>query len=397
MPHFRNAFPAMFLWLLLVFFTACKDSKNERAATANPASSFQAVLDEIVTANKDIPGLMLHVEAPTLGLSWNGAAGVSDVATQAPLNTNQPFRVASVTKTFVATTILKLKEAGKLTLDDPISKYISTEHRDILKGGGYDPDKIKIRHLLSHTSGLFDYAVGSRSYVTAVRENPQHRWTRTEQLQGAMKWGKPYGAPGEKYHYSDTGYILLGETIEKLSGKPLAEAMREIVDYKALDLNMTWLESLEAAPTGSLDRVHQYLDETDTYNWDPSVDLYGGGGLVSTTSDMARFFYQLFHNKVYASAATLDTMKAKVPLLPKPEAEAAKASSKHETDYRFGLEVIKIFGMDIYLHTGFWGTQVAYIPKLDAAIALNYIKGDNLFVLKRIVLMLKDMKAEAAS
>lgn len=280
-------------------------------------------------------------------------------------------------------------EEGKLKLDDPISNYISAEHLNILKSGGYNPDQIKIRHLLSHTSGLFDYAVGSKSYVTEVKKNPAHRWTRTEQLEGAMKWGKAYGAPGEKYHYSDTGYILLGETIETLTKKPMPQALRELIGYQRLNMNATWFETLEEAPVGIQDRVHQYLDEIDTYNWDASIDLYGGGGIVSTTSDIARFYSQLFQNKVFANPATLDTMLTKIVFPATPDKEEP---SRREADYRYGVEVIQIFGMDIYLHTGFWGTQVAYVPKHNAAIAINYIKGDNLFFLKRVILMIKDMQ-----
>lgn len=390
MPYLRIPAAVLFSGLLAFFFVGCKEANTNNTAGLTPdtAESFQSVLDEVVTLNKDVPGLMLHVEAPGLNVSWNGAAGVSDVQTQTPLKADQPFRVASVTKTFVAAAILRLMEDGKLKLDDPISQYISPEHIAILKSGGYHPDQIRIRHLLSHTSGLFDYAVGSKDYVTEVKKNPARRWTRTEQLQGAMKWGKAYGAPGEKYYYSDTGYILLGETIEKLTGKSLPQSLRELIDYKQLNLNSTWMETLEEVPAKSPDRVHQYLDEIDTYGWDASIDLYGGGGIVSTTSDIARFYAQLFQKKVFRNPATLDTMLTKVAF----PATNKEKPSRREVDYRYGVEVIQIFGMDIYLHTGFWGTQVAYVPQLNAAIAINFIKGDNLFVLKRIILMIKDMQ-----
>ncbi len=397
MHHLHLPKTVWFFWLFFLLTVSCKESGASQKADASPAETFQNVLNEVVAQNKDVPGIMLHVEAPGLNISWNGAAGVSDVETGTPIQANQPFRVASVTKTFVATAILRLWEEGKLSLDDPISKYISETHTEILKRGGYDPDKIKIRHLLSHTSGLFDYAVGSRSYVDAVKQDPKHRWTRTEQLQGAMDWGKPYGAPGSQYHYSDTGYILLGETLEQVYGKPLATALRELVGYERLGLSATWLESLEAPPTSTGDRVHQYLDETDTYDWDPSIDLYGGGGIVATTSDIARFYYQLFQNKVYTNAATLDSMIQKISFPAKPQTEKTRKGPRREPDYRFGVEVIEIFGQEVYLHTGFWGTQVAYIPNLNASVAINFIKGDNLFLLKRIILMIKDMEEAEGS
>ena len=82
---------------------------------------------------------------------------------------------------------------------------------------GYDLNKITIRHLLTHTAGLFDHA-GSNTYIEKVFADPFHEWTRTEQVQGCVDWGDPLFEPGEQFSYSDTGYILLGEIIENVTG-----------------------------------------------------------------------------------------------------------------------------------------------------------------------------------
>jgi len=78
---------------------------------------------------------------------------------------------------------------------------------------GYDPEAITIRHLLTHTSGLFDHG-GAEEYTEAILSDLMHPWTRTEQLRGAVEWGDPHGKPGEVYTYADTGYILLGEIVD---------------------------------------------------------------------------------------------------------------------------------------------------------------------------------------
>ncbi|HMQ59242.1 MAG TPA: serine hydrolase domain-containing protein [Flavilitoribacter sp.] len=369
--------------MLLVSLFSCRDSLNVENGGSAPEETLRQYIDEVVSGNDQIQGMMVHLESPALGLSWSGASGVSDIKTGAELRPEQPFRIASVTKTFVAASILRLFEEGKLSLDDPITKYISAEHAGILTNGGYQPEAITVRHLLTHTSGLFDYALGSQVYATKVKNDPGHRWTRTEQLQGAMEWGRPYAPPGKEFHYSDTGYILLGEIIEKLTDKSLALGIRDLLDFSRLGLSNTWLESLEEAPPGIPDRAHQYLNDADIYDWDPSCDLYGGGGLASTTSDIARFYYQLFNGKVFSQPSTLDTMLEKTKF---PEGQQPS-----KQDYRMGIELINIYGTDAYMHTGYWGVQAVYLPKYDTAIVINFITGGNIFIIKKIISMVDSM------
>ena len=274
--------------------------------TATVEAQLQALLDEAV-ANGSTPGIMMRVEAPGSGLSFSGVAGVSDLATGAPLTRDNPVRIASNTKTFLAVATLRLWEDGRLGLDDPLSQHLSPEHAEVLTADGYDLDAITIRHLLTHTSGLYDYA-DRDLFVQTILDDPYHRWTPEEQLGLAVEWGDPYGAPGEVYRYSDTGYVVLGLVLESVYGAPLAVVLRELVGFERLGMDDTWLETLEDPPAGASDRAHQYMGERDTCDWDPSLDLYGGGGLVSTADDMAMFMRALFTGGVYRDAATADTM-----------------------------------------------------------------------------------------
>jgi D-alanyl-D-alanine carboxypeptidase len=309
----------------------------------------------------------MRVEAPGSGLSWSGVAGVSDLETGAPLTRDNPVRIASNTKTFLAAATLRLWEGGRLGLDDPISKHLSAEHAEVLSADGYDLDAITIRHLLTHTSGLYDYA-DRELYVEAIFADPTHRWTPEEQIGLAVEWGDPYGAPGEVYRYSDTGYVVLGLVLESAYGKPLASVLRELLKFERLGMDDTWLETLEDPPAGASDRAHQYMGERDTYDFDPSLDLYGGGGLVSTADDMAVFMRALFTGGVYTNATTADTMLTTV--------EGAGAgpdlsgSPMVPGRYRMGVEVRERDGLALYLHTGFWGTLAAYMPGPDVAISI---------------------------
>lgn len=347
-----------FLMIIVSTLLSSASCKNTSQFSKNllPDSKYQAILDGEL--NESITGILVNITSPDKNLSWSGASGYSDKETQSPLLPNsQTFRIASVTKTFVATTILRLWEDKKLELDDPISKYISKEHVDLLTSGGYNPDKITIRHLLTHSSGMNEHVNSPKFELEFMKT--RHAWTRTETIQDLVKYTKPIGQPGEQFSYSDTGYILLGEVIEKLTGKSMGEAIVEVLNLKNLGIKNTYQESYDGDFSGK--RMHQYFQNEDTYNFHPSMDYYGGGGLLSTTDDLSRFFYLLFQHKIFINKSTLDTMLAPVAY-----------KTKQALDYRIGIWRIEINGVEAYTHTGFWGTQVVYIPSTKTAISTNY-------------------------
>jgi D-alanyl-D-alanine carboxypeptidase len=349
---------------LVVLISGC-DSMDSHKTVSEFSRQLQSVLDDIVSENEAVPGAALHLEIPRLGFSWSGAAGFADRTNKIKLTPQNPIRIASNTKTFVAAAILRLYEQNRIDLDSSIDKYLSASSIQILKEGGYNSDSNTGRHLLTHTSGLFDYTE-SNEYSERYEADVNHRWTQKEQLQGAMDWGDPYGTPGEAFHYSDTGYILLGEILEQVTGMPLATALRTLIGYKALGLTSTWLETMEPAPTGIPDRAHQYEGSFDTYTIDPSVDLYGGGGLASTIEDLARFMQAIFTGRVFSKSATIKTMLSTVPAK-KANSTETPQSPKHGV-YCMGVEITEIDGVTVYINYGYWGTMAAYIPSLDLAI-----------------------------
>ncbi len=204
---------------------ACRPAPEPPAASLERA--LQTIVADAVAGHEADFGAALHVDAPRSGLTWEGAAGVADPATGEEMTAALPVLVASNTKTFISVSILKLREQGRLGLDDPIAAHLPGEYVELLRGDGYDPDTITIRHLLTHTSGLFDFA-DADIYTEEILADPNHRWTRTEQLEAAMEWGDPYGPPGEVYRYCDTGYILLGEILEQVTGRTMPDAVREL-------------------------------------------------------------------------------------------------------------------------------------------------------------------------
>jgi D-alanyl-D-alanine carboxypeptidase len=280
---------------------------SQRFAEPDLGRQLQSILDAEVQNNDAVRSAALHVDAPALGLDWEGASGMADPEGGIPMTPETPSRIASNTKTFVAAAVLRLAEEGRLEIDDPIADHLPEEFVAMLGGDGYDTEAMTIRHLLTHTSGLFDPTAMDR-YTETIIADPTHRWTRSEQLRIAMDWGDPHGGPGEYYDYCDPGYGLLGAIIEQSSEQPMAAAVRELLDYEKLGLHSTWWETLEPRPAGIPDRAHQFFGDYDTFDFHPSYDLYGGGGIVSTVGDLARFYRALFTGGVFIDPATADLM-----------------------------------------------------------------------------------------
>lgn len=376
---------ALFSMILTPLLYSChtpNNSLSKESIEQKPLSpddmmerNLQAILQKALRKDSSVSGAVIHIDAPRINLSIGTALGYSDKSERRKLLPQQPVRFASNTKTFVAAAILRLWEDGDLELDAPITSYIGKDSTRILEQGGYRPQEMTIQQLLTHTSGLFDYAE-SAPFDEAVLKNPQRRWSRHSQLLGAMKWGKPIGKPGDVFNYSDTGYILAGEIIEQVTQKPLPSAVRDLLDFKGLGITKTWWETLEPAPINSLDRVHQYWNKRDSYSWDPSFDLYGGGGLVGPAEELSRFMTALFENKVFRNRKTLDVM-LKGTGISSDGISYTTITSKRK-GYGMGIRLQTINNMKSYLHSGAWGTISAYFPAIDATItvATNQLRSD---------------------
>ena len=317
-------------------------------------AALDRLADSVRRANPGVPGVALSVESPSRCILYTAVSGVRDVATNVPLARGDVFRQASIMKTYVAASILRLAEDNKLRLDDPIAKYLTDMTQDALKAGGYDPAKITIRQLLTHTSGIFDHTTAPE-YAERIDKDPTHRWSRLEQVEFGSAKGKPYGAPGELFRYSDTGYILLGEIIEMKTTDLLGPSVKRLTRMTREEFPTTWQESVEAPPPG-IERAHQYMDGKDTYGIDASVDLYGGGGFVAPEHEVAHFYLRLFTGKVFKKPSSLETMLTLVV-------------SPTQGPYRAGILELDADGVKGWGHSGFWNTFGGYFPSADLAVA----------------------------
>ena len=284
---------------------------------------------------------------------WGVAAGVAFPETGAPMTVDTPLRIASNAKTFTAATVLRLWEQGRIDLDASIGPLLSPSLDALLTADGYDTRAITVRHLLSHSAGLYDHG-GDRRFVEAVMADPEHFWTREELVGLTTAWADPQ-TPGETFRYSDTGYILLGDIVERITGQTLGVAVRQELRLDRLGLTSSWWEIMEPAPAGTV-RAPQALGAVDASGWHASMDLYGGGGLVMSARDLATFFAALFEGRVFDRPATLQEMLWQGP-------------HRRGDHYRLGVFVNQIDGRTYYWHSGFWGTVALYSPDTGVAVA----------------------------
>lgn len=331
-------------------------------------------LDSVYQANPSSIGLMVHVESGSKNISWSGAIGRADKTNKKALEPDQPALIASSIKTYVSASILRLVEDGKLSIDSPIKKLISKKSACRFKRDGYDLKKIQVKHLLSHTSGVFNYA--NKEYIEFHRANPEHRWTRNEQLKRTVKIGDPVGEVEETFNYSDANYLLLTEIIEKITRKPFYEAMPELLKYDELGIQQTWFPTLEDQPENVKPLATQYWTswEMNSAEVDISWDLYGGGGIACPAKDMALFSYNLFNHNIVKSDSVLNLIYTEI-----------ETQDSVPAKYFMGLSEDSYFGMKSYGHGGFWGTVVLYFPNLDASISVYVLERDKR-ILRRDIL-----------
>jgi D-alanyl-D-alanine carboxypeptidase len=332
-------------------------------------AELQSLVDRDIDAWPQIPGRLLHVLAP--GVDVEVAAGVADLATGEPLEPGARFRIASVTKPFVAAATLRLVEEGRLALEDTVASMLPGAYDELLRSGGYDTDAITLRHLLTHTSGIYDFAADAYDpsitdgFTSQVYRDLGRRWTRFEQIGFAVSHGKQYGPPGARFGYSDTGACLVGEVLERVTGLTMGAAIRELVGYERLGLTHTWQETVEPEPPNVPQLSHQYEGEYDVADMDASIDLYGGGGLMSTCRDLARFFRGLFGGAVFRDPATLETMTTTLVDVPLAEGTPDDDDPSCAAMFLFRAEV---GGETWWGHDGFWGTTAFTCPARDVTI-----------------------------
>ncbi|MEU4488239.1 serine hydrolase domain-containing protein [Streptomyces purpurascens] len=276
--------------------------------------------------------------------TWAATAGVGNLETGKPRSTADHYRVASISKTFVATVVLQLEAEGKLSLDDTVEKWLP----GLVRGNGHDGRRITLRQLLNHTSGIFDYLGDpgfQETYMTADGFM-KHRFDQAspEELLAIAMANKPYFTPGTSFRYSNTNYILAARVIEKATG---SDDYGDEIDRRIigpLKLASTSVPTRVTLPRPS-SRAYSKLAQTAT---GPTYDVtelnprlaYGSGQMVSSSADLNRFYSALLRGRLLPPEQ-LKEMKTTVP------------SSRDTSRYGLGLVDRKLScGVHVWGHDG---------------------------------------------
>lgn len=280
---------------------------NAASATpaGRPADAVQQRLDALVR-NDGFPAALASVTRRD-GSVRNHTAGVGDLKTRARVPVDGQVRIGSNTKSFTAVTVLQLVGEGKVDLDRPVETYLP----GIVRGDGIDGRNITVRQILQHTSGLPSYTNTFGKGLLPL----QHTYFEPRELLDRAFGQKATSRPGAKWEYSNTNYIVAGLIVEKVTGRPLREEITKRVVRRA-GLRHTYFPNVgdqtirEPHPHG-YHRDDPKAPLTDVTEEDPSQG-WGAGQIVSTPSDVNRFFSALLGGRLLAPAQ-LAQMRTTVP------------------------------------------------------------------------------------
>ncbi|MBD2757435.1 serine hydrolase domain-containing protein [Spirosoma validum] len=293
--------------------------------------------DRLAEKNKAMGSLVIAKDGNVL---YGRSIGYSQIneTVKNPLTLETRYRIASITKMFTAVMILQLVEEGKIKLTDTLDKFFPQIP---------NASKITIAQILAHRSGIHDSLIDRN-----LRPSSSRSAITKDELLALIAKGTSDFEPDSKHAYSNSGYTLLGLILERLTGKPYEELLRERITAK-IGLKDTY------TATGNIDvNKNEALTYTNLGEWKqvpethPSI-LFGAGSIVSTPTDLAKFIQALFDRKLI-SQESLNQMKT------------------IQDGDGLGMEPFTFDGKTFYGHTGGgdnYGAWLAYLPEEKLAIA----------------------------
>ncbi|WP_420322604.1 serine hydrolase domain-containing protein [Flagellimonas sp.] len=341
------------IWILL--FVACSSDEVKEDVPVDEEAIFlqelQAVVDSKIGSDKLLgASISIRVDGEE---RWKLQGGISKSDT--PITADMRFGIASITKTFVAATVLKLAEEGSLSLDDPISKWLSLNSPNI-------DENITVQQLLGHFAGLLGYF-----------RHPDI-WPRVEgNLTTAIPpielvdyVGEPVFNPGDRYEYSNSNYLVLGLIIESATQKTVGEVFREKI-FNPLQLGNSYFPANEslvgpvATPWRDSNGDGTLQDISDEFGPAYHSVFYTAADVFSTASDLSMWGQHLFNGSLL-SQETKNQMLNFTPL-----------GDPIATGYGLGVREVTFVGRSLWGHTGGmrgYGSYMFYDPVSKVSIAM---------------------------
>ncbi|MFD3786901.1 serine hydrolase domain-containing protein [Streptomyces cyaneofuscatus] len=273
--------------------------------TQTPAPDMAGIVAALESAMADgAPGAMARYVGPDG--ARGRAVGVRDRESGTAMDTRARFRIGSVSKTFSSVVLLQLVEENRLKLDAPVSTYLE---------GLLPDDRITVRHLLTHRSGLADYTDAMFNETVPGFEAVRNRVFSYQELVDLSLAEPRTTEPGAAYAYSNTNFVVVGMLIEKLTGRPVADAYQRRI-IKPLGLRATAYVHPDTRIKGTHVRGYLHPDEAgaplvdsteQTVSWAQSA-----GAVISSPADLNTFTSALMRGRLL-SPATLEAMTTVTP------------------------------------------------------------------------------------
>ena len=323
-------------------------------------ASLQALLDSVRQAGH-WPGVSLGISLA--GRSMTFTSGYSDTARKVRMTPADRLLQGSVGKTYVAAIALQLVARDSLDLDVRISRYLGGES---WFGRLPNADRITVRHLMNHTSGLVRYEFNPK-VAAILRSEPFKVWTPEERLSFLFDTPAAF-APGEGWDYSDTNYIVLGMILERITGRQYYDLLRtRILEPHGLrntiPSDRRRLPGVVNGYAGPKNELGGY--DASLVNGELAINPqmeWTGGGVASTTEDLARWARLLYTGRVIDSAM----VRAMVDGVP--------AKLGPNVSYGLGAIIRQTRLGPAWGHSGFfpgYATEMLYFPDRDVAVAIQ--------------------------
>jgi CubicO group peptidase (beta-lactamase class C family) len=328
MIHLKPCYRGKVKPVILALAAACGAAQ---AAPLDPAVAKQ--IDEVVArVGKDrVPGAVVLV-ARNGETVFRKAYGWADVDKRQPMDAAVQMPIGSVTKQFTATAVMLLADEGKLSLNDPVTKFLPdfTQLRDVT-----------IEHLLTHTAGVPDYTQQWRFWLLDTANE-----IALPDLLGRIRGKAPEFAPGSRFDYSNSNYVLLGAIIEKASGQSYGKFVEERI-FVPLGMGNTAFGGYERAAAM---RAKGYEADGGKFSKPKAISMsmaYAAGGLVSSVDDLARWDAAISSGQLLKAPSWQRVFTAAPP-----------------GNYGFGWGIGKLQGVPEYSHGGIIPGYTSFVARL---------------------------------
>jgi len=325
------------IYFLLIFFIIIGNSLNS-VYSQNIENKVDSLLVNVFKDKNGPGGEFLVSKAGKI--IYQKSFGKSNLELDVNLASENIFQIGSITKQFTAISVLILEEKGKLSVNDPVSKYIP----DYPLG-----DKMTIHHLLTHTSGIKDF-----TKMKSLQEISQKEMT-PKMIVDFFKNEPVDFAPGEKFAYNNSGYIILGYIIELVSGETYEDFIQKNIFEKAGMTKSFYASDRKIIPK----RAYGYQKKENGYVNKTQISLsipFSSGSLMSTTGDMLKWQNALNQN-LLLNPETLRKAFTKY-----------KLNDGQEFTYGYGWYLSEINGAQLRKHSGSvfgFKSMGVYIPSED--------------------------------